>query len=200
MLEFLDTQSLQFKPAPADATAGKLLCRQLLKDIGEDPSREGLQRTPERFHKAFLELTSGYQKTVAEVIGEGVFEGESNGPIVMNDIEFFSLCEHHLLPFWGKANIAYLPGEKILGLSKLARVVEVFARRLQVQERLTREIADAIRDAVGARAVVVSINASHMCMAMRGVGKPDAMTYTSYKTGFEKLTSEEKDSLLRNLK
>ena len=152
MLEFMDVQTLQFKPA--DRNSGKLLCKQMLIDIGEDPSREGLQRTPERFQKAFFELTSGYNKTVEEVIGEGIFEGESNGPIVMNDIEFFSLCEHHLLPFWGKANIAYLPGKKILGLSKLARVVEVFARRLQVQERLTREIADAIRDAVGARAVV----------------------------------------------
>ena len=198
MLESVDKSYFQFKPVNLDH--GKQLCTQLLKDVGEDPMREGLLRTPERFQKAFFELTSGYNKTVEQVIGEGIFEGESNGPIIMNDIEFFSLCEHHLLPFWGKANIAYLPGKKILGLSKLARVVEVFSRRLQVQERLTREIADAIRDAVGARAVVVSINASHMCMAMRGVSKPDAMTYTSYKTGFENLNQEEKDSLLRNLK
>jgi GTP cyclohydrolase I len=161
--------------------------------------REGLQKTPERFHKAFLELTSGYSTSVEEVIGEGIFRSESNGPIFVNEIEFFSLCEHHLLPFMGTVSIGYLPNEKILGLSKLARIVDVFAKRLQVQERLTREIAEAIFSSVDAKAVMVTVQASHLCMSMRGVKKINSQTRTIYQCGFEKLESEEKETLKKGL-
>jgi len=152
----------------------------LFNHIGEDPEREGLKRTPERFAKALLELTKGYHLTAPEVIGEGIFESESSGPVSVNDIEFFSLCEHHILPFWGKVSIAYLPGEKILGLSKLARVVDVFAKRLQVQERLTAEVGECLKEAIDPRAVLVSVEAQHMCMMMRGVGKVGSQTKTEF--------------------
>jgi GTP cyclohydrolase I len=175
------------------------LVRNLLQEIGEDPAREGLQRTPERFHKAFLELTSGYALTVEDVVGEGVFDSESTGPIVVKEIEFFSLCEHHLLPFMGTVSIGYVPNEKILGLSKLARIVDVFSKRLQVQERLTREIADAIFSSVDAKAVMVSVEASHMCMSMRGVKKISSRTRTVYQLGFDKLDTEEKEILKRGV-
>lgn len=171
------------------------LCRNLLTQIGEDPAREGLERTPHRFRKAMTELTMGYRLTPREAIGEGIFASESSGPVFVRDIEFFSLCEHHLLPFWGHASIGYLPDRKILGLSKLARLVEVFARRLQVQERLTREIAEAIHELIDARAVVIQIEASHMCMMMRGVRKQDSTTRTEFQLGLDRLETEERTRL-----
>lgn len=171
------------------------LCRKMLTEIGENPEREGLVKTPERFRKAFEELTCGYAVSVEDVVGDGIFQSESPGIILVKDIEFFSLCEHHLLPFVGKASIAYLPGKKILGLSKLARVVELFARRLQVQERLTKEVADSIEKLVDARAVKVVIEATHMCMSMRGIRKINAVTRTEYQNIKDSLTEEEKRSL-----
>jgi len=131
------------------------LAKGIFAEIGEDPKREGLLKTPERFHKAIQDLTSGYALTPEGVVGEGIFESESKSIVCVKNIEFYSLCEHHMLPFWGKASIAYLPQEKILGLSKLARVLDVFARRLQVQERLTKEVAEAIYKIVDAKAVAV---------------------------------------------
>ena len=175
------------------------LVQTLLNDIGEQPMREGLIKTPERFEKAFRELTTGYQMTAAQAVGEGVFAAEGRGLVAVNGIEFFSLCEHHLLPFWGQASIAYWPGEKILGLSKLARVVDVFARRLQVQERLTREIADSICELVGARAVAVRVEAQHMCMMMRGVKKNQSTTRSEHVVGYDNLESFEKDRLWKAL-
>jgi GTP cyclohydrolase I len=171
------------------------LCRKMLTEIGENPEREGLLKTPERFRKAFEELTCGYAVSVQDAVGDGIFQSESPGIILVKDIEFFSLCEHHLLPFVGKASIAYLPGKKILGLSKLARVVELFARRLQVQERLTKEVADSIEKLVDARAVKVVIEATHMCMSMRGIRKINAVTRTEYQNIKDSLTEEEKRSL-----
>lgn len=168
---------------------------QVLREMGENPEREGLLRTPERFEKALKELTSGYLFDAAQVVGEGVFESERSGLVSVKDIEFFSLCEHHMLPFWGKISIAYLPAEKILGLSKLARVVEVFSRRLQVQERLTREVAEAITDLVNPRAVFVTCQAQHMCMMMRGVRKVSSTTKTEFGIGLDSLSADQRDRM-----
>lgn len=192
-------------PVPANSSKAnsnnKLpeLAKVLFQQIGEDPNREGLQRTPERFAKALMELTVGYQKTGREVIGEGVFESESNGPVSVQGIEFFSLCEHHILPFWGKASVAYLPGEKILGLSKIARVVDVFAKRLQVQERLTTEIGECLKDTIQPRAVLVTIEAQHMCMMMRGVGKIGGMTKTEFLWKSDEVSEVEMNRLIAQL-
>lgn len=172
----------------------------LLFEVGENPDREGLERTPARFEKAFRELTAGYRITPAQAVGEGLFKAEGAGPVAVRDIEFFSLCEHHLLPFWGHVSITYLPQEHILGLSKLARLVETFARRLQVQERLNREIALAVSELVGARAVAVQIRARHMCMMMRGVRKIDSETLTEFAVGMEDLTAEERERMWSRVK
>lgn len=163
----------------------------MLNNIGEDPSREGLLRTPERFEKALSELTSGYKLNLLEVVGEGIFEAEDAGLVAVREIEFFSLCEHHMLPFWGHVSIAYYPNRQILGLSKLARVVDVFAKRLQVQERLTREVAESIFNLVDARAVAVKVEAQHMCMMMRGVKKVESNTATEFSVNLEKLKADE---------
>lgn len=167
------------------------LAKELFIEIGENPQREGLLRTPERFHKAFQALTSGYQTTAEEVVGEGIFESESSGLVCVKEIEFYSLCEHHVLPFWGKASIAYLPNKKILGLSKLARIVDVYAKRLQVQERLTKEVADSILKLINAKAVAVVIEAQHMCMMMRGVEKQSSFTRTEILVGDENISDHE---------
>jgi GTP cyclohydrolase I len=148
--------------------------------MGEDPTRQGLVDTPHRFAKAFRFLSSGYREQEQETIGQGVFEEESvEGMILVKDIEMYSLCEHHLLPFFGVVHIAYLPHGKILGLSKFARIVERYSRRLQVQERLTQQIAEAIQQAIGAKGVGVMIEASHLCMMMRGVQKQKSTTMTT---------------------
>jgi GTP cyclohydrolase I len=155
----------------------------LLKELGEDPHREGLLKTPERVASAFRVLTSGYKQTVAEVLNEAIFTEHYDEMVVVKDIEVYSLCEHHLLPFFGKAHIAYLPAGKIVGLSKLARVVDMFARRLQVQERLTTQIAEALQDALQPAGVAVVVEAHHFCMMMRGVEKQNSMAITSCMLG-----------------
>jgi GTP cyclohydrolase IA len=175
------------------------LARGLFLEIGEDPKREGLARTPERFYKAFQELTSGYSLTPEIVVGEGVFESESAGAVCVKDIEFYSLCEHHMLPFWGKASIVYLPSKKILGLSKLARILDVFAKRLQVQERLTKEVAEAIFNLIQPKAVGIVIEAQHMCMMMRGVAKQSSATRTEFLCGEENLSDSEKQRLWKQI-
>lgn len=171
------------------------LAKELFFEIGENPNREGLERTPERFYKAIQDLTSGYHTTAEEVVGEGIFESESSGLVCVKDIEFFSLCEHHMLPFWGKASIAYIPNSKILGLSKLARIVDVYSKRLQVQERLTKEIADSISKLVDAKAVAVVIEAQHMCMMMRGVEKQSSFTRTEFLVGSENISDHEQERI-----
>lgn len=191
--------ALETNRMPAEVDAAEELCRSLFQVVGEDPHREGLIKTPERFRKAMIELTRGYHLTARDAVGEGVFASESNGPVFVRNIEFYSLCEHHLLPFWGHASIGYVPGDKILGLSKLARVVEVFARRLQVQERLTREIGEAIQELIGARAVVVTVEASHMCMMMRGVRKQDSTTRTEFHLGLDNLPETEVSRLWKGI-
>ena len=159
------------------------LIQRLLVNLGEDPSREGLVRTPERVAKSLAELTKGQDQTVADVVGEGVFEEDCSEMVVVKDIEFYSLCEHHLLPFYGRMHVAYIPDGKIVGLSKLARIVDVFARRLQVQERLTAQIAEAIQDVLQPKGVGVVADAAHLCMLMRGVQKQNSSTMTSCLLG-----------------
>ncbi len=157
--------------------------RELLRRMGEDPDRDGLVRTPERVERSNAYLTRGYARTVAEVLHGALFDVDYDEMVIVKDVEFYSQCEHHLLPFFGKVHIAYVPQGKVVGLSKLPRVVEVFARRLQVQERLTREIADAITDAIAPQGVGVVIEAQHLCMMMRGVEKQHSKTTTSAMLG-----------------
>lgn len=155
----------------------------ILEALGEDPARDGLVRTPERVAKAYRWMTRGYEMSVAEVVGDGVFDESHENMILVRDIELYSMCEHHMLPFFGKAHVAYLPAGKIIGLSKLPRIVDVFARRLQVQERLTDQVADAVMDVLHPRGVGVVIEASHLCMMMRGVEKQNSTTITSALRG-----------------
>jgi GTP cyclohydrolase IA len=176
------------------------LVRDLLKELGEDPYREGLQKTPERVAKALQYLTSGYSKTVADILNDAIFTEPYDEMVVVKDIEVYSLCEHHLLPFFGKAHIAYLPAGRIVGLSKLARLVDMFARRLQVQERLTTQVAEALQEALKPAGVGVVIEASHFCMMMRGVEKQNSMAVTSCMLGAfreSRMTREEFLQLIR---
>jgi GTP cyclohydrolase I len=155
----------------------------MLLALGEDPDRDGLQKTPERVEKAMRFLTQGYQQSAAKVIGDALFEETHHNMVLVRDIEFYSMCEHHMLPFFGKAHVAYIPDGRIVGLSKMARVVDVFARRLQVQERMTDQIADALVDELHPRGVGVVLEAQHFCMMMRGVEKQGSSTITSAMRG-----------------
>jgi GTP cyclohydrolase I len=155
----------------------------IIEEIGEDVTREGLLDTPKRAAKAFKFLNNGYEKNLEEVLNGAIFEADTEDMVIIKDIELYSLCEHHLLPFVGKCHIAYLPQGHVLGLSKLARIVDMYARRLQIQERLTKQIADAVETAVHAKGVGVVIEAKHMCMMMRGVEKQNSVMTTSVMTG-----------------
>jgi len=159
------------------------LIRQLLVEMGEDPDREGLQATPRRVAKSFKYLTSGYQADVDEVLNKALFTVDYSEMVIVKDIDFFSLCEHHLLPFFGKCHVAYIPRHKVIGLSKIPRLVEVFARRLQVQERLTNQIAETIREKIDPLGVAVVMEATHLCMSMRGVEKQRSFAVTSAMLG-----------------
>ena len=169
--------------ADEPAHSYRRLVREQLTLLGEEPMRAGLQRTPERVAEAMLWLTRGYQQDVFEVVGDALFEEEHSSMVMVRDIELYSLCEHHMLPFFGKAHIAYIPDGRIVGLSKLPRIVDVFARRLQVQERLTEQIADAIERVLAPKGVGVVIEARHLCMMMRGVEKQNSLTITSALRG-----------------
>jgi len=159
------------------------LTRELLIEIGEDPEREGLLKTPERVAESWSFLTSGYRSNMKSVINNAIFESEANNMILCRDIELYSLCEHHMLPFFGSCTIGYIASSKVIGLSKLARIVDHFSRRLQIQERLTAQIARAVMDSVDAEGVGVIIEARHMCMAMRGVAKQHSSMTTSSVLG-----------------
>lgn len=157
--------------------------RQMLIEIGEDPEREGLLKTPERVAKSLEFLTRGYGEDPVQVINDAMFTEENKEMVVLRDVDFFSLCEHHLLPFFGKCHLAYIPNHRIIGLSKLARIVDVYARRLQVQERLTKQIADTIDNALEPLGVAVVMEAEHLCMQMRGVEKQNSVAVTSTLLG-----------------
>ena len=159
------------------------LIAQLLEQLGEDPSRSGLQETPHRVEQSLRFLTKGYQEDLARVLNGAIFPIETTEMVIVRDIDFFSLCEHHLLPFFGKCHVAYLPDGHVLGLSKMARIVELFSRRLQVQERLTSQIAGAVMEGVGALGVGVVMEGQHLCMMMRGVEKQNTLAVTSSMTG-----------------
>jgi GTP cyclohydrolase I len=150
----------------------------IMRHVGEDVRRPGLADTPKRYAAAMRFLADGYAATLDEVVGNGVFAAEGDGVVVVRDVEFFSLCEHHVLPFFGRVHVAYMPGERIIGLSKIPRIVDLYARRLQVQERITEQVADALVDVLAPRGVIVIAEARHMCMAMRGVQKQHSVTAT----------------------
>jgi GTP cyclohydrolase I len=159
------------------------LIRELLKELGEDPDREGLVNTPKRVDKALRYLTSGYAADIDAVLNNALFTVDYSEMVIVKDVDFYSLCEHHLLPFFGKCHVAYIPSTKVIGLSKIPRLVDVFARRLQVQERLTNQIADVIRDKIAPLGVAVVMEATHLCMSMRGVQKQNSFAVTSAMHG-----------------
>ena len=161
----------------------ELIILDLLKEIGEDPEREGLQKTPHRVAKSWTTFAKGYKQTPEEVVGDAVFNERCDEVVAVKDIDFFSLCEHHLLPFKGVAHVGYLPEKKIIGLSKIPRIVDIYARRLQVQERLTQQVADALQDVLSPKGVAVVIEAEHLCMQMRGVEKKSSFMITSAVRG-----------------
>jgi GTP cyclohydrolase I len=183
--------------SPAALAEYEALVRRQLELIGEDPNREGLLRTPGRVARAMAFMTEGYRMDARAVIGDAIFAESHRNMILVRDIELYSMCEHHMLPFIGKAHIAYIPDGHIVGLSKLARVVDVYARRLQVQERLTEEIAQALTDVLNPRGVGVVIEAAHLCMMMRGVQKQNSKTVTSAVRGTFRDDPKTRDEFLR---
>ena len=190
------TETVQLLSGADEAEFEETVRRQL-QLLGEDPDREGLLRTPKRVARSLAWLTRGYQQDASSAVGEGVFAEEHDHMVMVRDIELYSLCEHHLLPFFGKAHIAYIPSGRIVGLSKLPRLVEVFARRLQVQERLTGQIAQAVWDVLEPRGVGVVIEAMHLCMMMRGVEKQNSKTITSALLGSFRDDAKTRDEFLR---
>jgi GTP cyclohydrolase I len=191
-------QTIHLDEDESGSAALEQLVREQITLLGEDPEREGLRRTPQRVAKSMAFLTQGYGLRVDEVVGAGVFDAEAHENMVMvRDIELYSLCEHHLLPFFGKAHVAYIPKKRIVGLSKLPRIVDMFARRLQVQERLTEQIAQAVEDVLHPRGVGVVIEAYHLCMMMRGVQKQNSKTITSALRGVFRSDGKTRDEFLR---
>jgi GTP cyclohydrolase IA len=170
--------------------------REILGQLGENPERDGLKRTPERFEKALRFLTSGYQQDPAKLLNGAMFDVAYDEMVVVKDIEVYSLCEHHLLPFFGKCHVAYLPGKRVVGLSKVARLVDMFARRLQIQERLTSQIANAIQEQLHPQGVGVILEARHLCMVMRGVEKQNSTTTTSAMLGAFRDNKQTRDEFL----
>ena len=186
---------VQVEDVPPDPIAGQV--HSMLAALGEDPARQGLVRTPDRVAASLRWLTRGYQETARDVVGDALFDEDHDGMILVRHIELYSLCEHHMLPFFGRAHVAYIPDGRIVGLSKVARVVDVFARRLQVQERLTDQIADALMEILEPRGVGVVVEASHFCMMMRGVEKQNSRTVTSALRGVFRDDPRTRDEFIR---
>jgi GTP cyclohydrolase IA len=186
--------------APQEGGRIAELMREVLEHLGEDSARDGLVRTPVRAEKALKYLTSGYESNLESIVNNALFDVCYDEMVIVKDIEFFSLCEHHLLPFYGKAHVAYLPGEKVIGLSKIPRIVDMFARRLQVQERLTQEIARTLEDVLQTKGVGVILEARHFCMMMRGVEKQHSGTVTSSMLGAFRQNKETRDEFLSLIK
>jgi GTP cyclohydrolase I len=193
-------EAVQSEAQPKNTTLASAttedLYRELLVRIGEDPTRDGLLETPARMEKALKFLTRGYTMDVNSVLHDALFDVDYDEMVIVKDIEFFSMCEHHLLPFFGKAHVAYVPNGKVIGLSKIPRLVDVFARRLQVQERLTTEVADAIDEAIHPQGVAVILEAQHLCMMMRGVEKQHSATVTSAMRGVFKTQQQTRNEFL----
>jgi GTP cyclohydrolase I len=183
-------------PATEESESIADLVRRMLVQLGEDPGREGLRRTPERFEKALKYLTSGYRQDPAKILNNAMFSVSYDEMVVVKDIEVYSLCEHHLLPFFGKCHVAYLPNKKVVGLSKIARLVNMYARRLQIQERLTNQIALTIQEQLKPQGVGVIIEARHLCMVMRGVEKQNSAAVTSAMLGAFRNNKQTRDEFL----
>ena len=183
---------------PEISTSGKIAghVRQILAELGEDPEREGLRRTPERFEKALRFLTSGYRQDPAHILNGAMFSVTYDEMVVVKDIELYSLCEHHLLPFFGKCHVAYIPTKRVVGLSKIARLVNMYARRLQIQERLTSQIAEALQEQLSPQGVGVIVEARHLCMVMRGVEKQHSTASTSHMLGVFRDNKQTRDEFL----
>ncbi len=190
------TAIVNFPPAHEGNESIASHMRSVLKALGEDPERDGLLRTPERSEKALRFLTSGYQTDIRELVNGALFEVKYDEMVIVKDIEFFSMCEHHLLPFFGKIHVAYLPGDRVIGLSKIPRLVDAFARRFQIQERLTQQVAESIQELVNPRGVGVICEARHFCMMMRGVEKQHSGAVTSAMLGAFRENKETRDEFL----
>jgi len=188
--------SVPLDSALLETASTQELYRELLRRMGEDPERDGLLKTPERMEKSMAFLTRGYTMNVAEVLHHALFDVDYDEMVIVKDVEFYSQCEHHLLPFFGKAHIAYVPNGKVIGLSKIPRLVDVFARRLQVQERLTRQVGEAIQEAINPQGVAVILEAQHLCMMMRGVEKQRSSTVTSAMFGVFKSQLQTRNEFL----
>jgi GTP cyclohydrolase I len=193
------TTAIKLPETPSSGRIAKLV-RELIAELGEDPNREGLRQTPERFEKALRYLTSGYRENAEEVLNGAMFSVSYDEMVVVKDIELYSLCEHHLLPFFGKCHVAYIPNKKVVGLSKIARLVNMYARRLQIQERLTSQIAGALEEQLSPQGVGVVIEARHLCMVMRGVEKQHSSAMTSAMLGCFRDSKQTRDEFLALLR
>ncbi len=193
------TPAINVRPALPDPEGLEPIVRELLLNLGEDPEREGLKRTPERVARMYGELLAGYSVDLNAPVNDAIFETEYQDMVLVRDLKFYSLCEHHLLPFFGQAHVAYIPDGKIIGLSKIPRLVEMFARRLQVQERMTQQIAETLQDILRPRGVAVVIEGAHMCAMMRGVKKSEARMVTSTMLGAFREDDKLRDAFFHHL-